>query len=70
MAAADTIQKLLEAVFSVRPVPRLYDEGQLPLVLSVETTVRRVGGWCEIAASLGVSELEDSCGSVVVSCCC
>jgi hypothetical protein len=34
MAATDmhiTIEKLLETVFSVRSVPRLYNEGQLPL---------------------------------------
>jgi hypothetical protein len=27
-------------------------------VLSVEAAVRRVGGWCEMAASLGVSGVE------------
>jgi hypothetical protein len=34
MIATDThatIEELFEAVFSVRPVPRLYNEGQLPL---------------------------------------
>jgi hypothetical protein len=40
-----TIELLLEAVFSVRPMMRLYDEGQLPLEESLEMAVRRVGGW-------------------------
>jgi hypothetical protein len=40
------------AVFSVRSVPRLYAGDQLPLRQSLETAVRRVGGWCEMAASL------------------
>jgi hypothetical protein len=58
----------------------LYNGDQLALEESVETAVRRVGSWCEMAASLGasewsevsllVSELDDCCGSVVVSCCC
>jgi hypothetical protein len=46
-----TMNELLEVVFSVRSVPRLYNEGQLPLESHV-TAVRRVGGWCEMAASL------------------
>jgi hypothetical protein len=50
-----TTGELLEVVFSVRSVPRLCNEGQLPLEECVETAVRRVGGWCEMAASLGVS---------------
>jgi hypothetical protein len=33
-------------------VPRLYNEDQLPLRQSLETIVRRVGSWCEMAASL------------------
>jgi hypothetical protein len=52
MAATDThatIKELLEAVVSVRSVPRLYNEGQLPL----ERSLRRQ---CEMAASLVVSE--------------
>jgi hypothetical protein len=55
MAAIDThaaIKELLEAVLSVRCVPRLYNEGQLPLEESLKTAVRRVRGWCEMAASL------------------
>jgi hypothetical protein len=61
MAATDThvtMEMLLEAVFSVRSVPRLYNEGQLPLEKSLETAVRRVGDWCEMAASLGIIQLE------------
>jgi hypothetical protein len=38
----------------MRSVPRLYNEGQLPLEESREKAVRSVG-WCEIAASLEVS---------------
>jgi hypothetical protein len=58
MAATDThatTEELLEAVVSVRSVPRLYNEGELPLEESLEMEMRRVGGWCEMAASLGVS---------------
>jgi hypothetical protein len=57
MVATDThvtIEELLEAVFSVKSVPRLFNEGQLPLEESLETAVRRVGDWCEMAISLGV----------------
>jgi hypothetical protein len=39
-------------MFSVPSVARLYKEDQLPLRESPETVVRRVGGWCELAASL------------------
>jgi hypothetical protein len=58
--------ELLEAVFSVRSVQRLYKEGLLPLEESLETAVRRAGVWCEMAASLAVSQLEQgvSCGTV------
>jgi hypothetical protein len=55
-----TIEELLEALLSVRSVPKLYNEGQLPLEESLETAVRRVGGWCEMAASLRVSWLWDT----------
>jgi hypothetical protein len=61
MAATDTHAKtkeLLEAVFSVRSVPRLYNESHLPLVSNLETAVKRVGGWCEMAAYLGVCGVE------------
>jgi hypothetical protein len=58
MAATDihaTTEELLEAVFSVRSVPKLYNKSQLPLDKSLESAVRKVGGWCEMAASLEVS---------------
>jgi hypothetical protein len=61
MATADihtTIEKLLEAVFFMQPVPRLYNEGQLPLEESLKMAMRSIRGWCEIGASLGVSQLE------------
>jgi hypothetical protein len=53
-----TIEELLEAMFSVRSVPRLYNEDQLPLRVSREGVCRQailrrqLGGWCEMAASL------------------
>jgi hypothetical protein len=53
-----TIKELLGVVFSLRSVPMLYNEEQPPLEESLETAVRRVGGWCEMAASLGVSGAE------------
>jgi hypothetical protein len=59
MAATDThttIEELLGAAFSVHSLPRLYNEGQLPLGGSLETAVRRVGCWCEVATSLGVGQ--------------
>jgi hypothetical protein len=58
MASTDThatIQELLEAVFCVRSVPRLHNEGQLRLLQSFQTAVRRAGGRYEMAASLGVN---------------
>jgi hypothetical protein len=51
ITATDT-HAIMEAVFTVWSVPRLYNEGQLPLRESPETAVRREGGWCEMAASL------------------
>jgi hypothetical protein len=52
----------------VRSVPRLYNEGQLPLQRSLQTAIRRVEGWCEMAinprgrepGSRGTSTGEDS----------
>jgi hypothetical protein len=41
----------LEGMFSVRSVPMVYNEDELPLRESLETAVRRVGGWREMAAS-------------------
>jgi hypothetical protein len=43
---------ILEAVFSVRSVPTLYNEDNLPLRDSPETAVKRIGIWCEMAASM------------------
>jgi hypothetical protein len=60
MAATDsdaTIEELLEAAFSMWSVPRLYNEEQLRLRECLETAVRRVECWCEMAAILGVSGL-------------
>jgi hypothetical protein len=37
---------------------RLCNEEQLRLRQNFETAVRRVGDWCGLAASLGVSQLE------------
>jgi hypothetical protein len=51
MASTDTyarIEELLEAIFSVQSVPRLYNEGQMPLEKSLEMAVRRVGGWVRL----------------------
>jgi hypothetical protein len=44
-------------VFSVHCVPRLYNE-HLRLRGSLEMAVISIGGWCEVAASLGVSRVE------------
>jgi hypothetical protein len=55
MAAAythATIEELLEAVFSMRSLPRLYKEEQLRLLATLGTAVRRVGCWCEMAARM------------------
>jgi hypothetical protein len=42
----------------MRSVPRLYNEEQLQLQGSLEIAVRKVGGWCAMADSMGVSEAE------------
>jgi hypothetical protein len=47
---------MLEVIFSMPSVPRPYNEEQLRLRESLETAVRKVGSWCEMAASLGVSD--------------
>jgi hypothetical protein len=57
MATTDmhtTMEELLETVFSVWSLLRLYNEKQLQLRESLEMAVRKVGAWYEIAASLGV----------------
>jgi deoxyribodipyrimidine photolyase-like uncharacterized protein len=46
------IKELLEALFSVRSVPRPYNEDKLPLRGSLEAAVRRVRGWREVVAGL------------------
>jgi hypothetical protein len=53
--AHTTMEKLLEAVFSMRLLPRLYDEEQLRLQQNLGPVVRRVGVWCEMATSPGLS---------------
>jgi hypothetical protein len=35
----------------VQSMPKLYNEDQVPIRVSPETAVKRVGGWCEMAAS-------------------
>jgi hypothetical protein len=54
MAATDmnkTIEEILEAMFSVQSVSRLYNEEQLRLQGSLETALRVVGVSCETVAS-------------------
>jgi hypothetical protein len=41
--------EITEETFSVRPVPRLYIEDQLPLGDSLEKVDRRVGDWSAMA---------------------
>jgi hypothetical protein len=43
----------MEAAFSVRSAPGLYNEDLLPLRDSLEAAVRRVGRWPEIAERFG-----------------
>jgi hypothetical protein len=50
----DATIELLGVVLSVRAMQRLYNKE----LLRLETTVRKVVGWCEMAASLAVSQLE------------
>jgi hypothetical protein len=57
IAATDTTDELWESVFSVRSVPRLYNEANcyyesVGSLKSLETAIRRLGGWCEMVASL------------------
>jgi hypothetical protein len=47
-------------------VPRLYNEELLQLRGNLETAVRRVGGRCEMAASLGVT-WNNQCGCETVA---
>jgi hypothetical protein len=55
-----TTEEVSEVVFSVRSFPGLYNEGQLSLEESLETPVRRGGGWCEMAVSLGLRQFKAS----------
>jgi hypothetical protein len=55
----------IEAVFYVTSVPRLHNGDQLPLRESLEAVVRRVGFWCEMAASLRRRESESRGTSTV-----
>jgi hypothetical protein len=43
----------------MRSVPRFYYDEQLRIRENLETAVRRVGGWCKVAASLGVSGVSE-----------
>jgi hypothetical protein len=49
----------LEAVFSVRSVPRCYRWDKLGATVS-QSVKRKVERWCKIAASLGVSWSNES----------
>jgi hypothetical protein len=51
IAATDT-HAMMEAMFSMRSEPRLYNENRQPLRKSPETAVKRGDVWCEMAASL------------------
>jgi hypothetical protein len=58
MATADTqasIDKLLKDMFSVRSLPKLYNEG-VGGRAAFRKAVRRVDGCCNMAKSLGVRE--------------
>jgi hypothetical protein len=51
---------LFEAAFSVGSAPRLYSEDLRPAEGSSggsQPVKRKLGGWCEMAASLGPSQL-------------
>jgi hypothetical protein len=47
---------MLGKMFSMRYLPSLYKEGQMPSEKSLEQAVRRAEGWCEVAACLKFSE--------------
>jgi hypothetical protein len=55
IAVTDTHAIVMEETFSVRSVPRLYNEDQLPLRGSFETAVTKLGGWCNISAGNAVT---------------
>jgi hypothetical protein len=54
------IEEMFKVVFSMRSMLRLRNEQQLWLRDSPGMAVRRVGGWHEMAASLGMSCKTDS----------
>jgi hypothetical protein len=58
---------IMEETFSVRSVPRLYNEDQHPLRHSLETAVTRVGGSCDAAANLRTRGLRSRGTSAVES---
>jgi hypothetical protein len=63
IAASDThatVEKLLEGVFSVRSVPNLYNEVQLPLPVSLERSREREG---EAAGCQSVDKAGNSSGT-------
>jgi hypothetical protein len=51
------MEKLLEAVFCAISAETIY-QGAPAIGESLETAVRIVGGWCEMAASFEVTQLE------------
>jgi hypothetical protein len=42
---------ITEETFFAQSVPMLYNKEQVPLQECLEMAVRRVGGWCEMAAA-------------------
>jgi hypothetical protein len=50
----------MEAVFPVRSVSEIYNEDHLSLRESLEMAVKKVGGWCEMVASLRGPGAEES----------
>jgi hypothetical protein len=47
-------------VFSARSVPKCYRQDRSRVQLVELESIKRVGGWCEMAASLGVSAVQAS----------
>jgi hypothetical protein len=50
-------------VFSTRSLPRCFREDRSGVKLVELESIRRGGGWCKMAASLGVSECSTARGS-------
>jgi hypothetical protein len=57
MIATTDMHTIMEEMFCVWSMLKLYNDDQLPLQQSPEMAVRRVGDWCEMAASLQRHEL-------------